>query len=119
MSATKSHKIVTALLILMSSASVVHADDSTDPMALGEQLYITPGRGGCATCHGKNGNQPAIPLYPKIGGQSEIYLYNQMVDYRDKRRVNGLYAPMKIAMKYYTDKEIKAMAAWLSQQTSF
>lgn len=86
---------------------------------LGESLYMNPGRGGCTQCHGKEGNFPVMPLYPKIGGQSEIYLYNQMIDYRENRRKNGLYIPMEVAMKPFSDEEIKAMAVYLNKQKVF
>ncbi|RJX73847.1 cytochrome c [Vibrio sinensis] len=88
-------------------------------LQLGENLYINPGRGGCTQCHGEAGNAPVMPLYPKIGGQSEIYLYNQLIDYREKRRKNGLFFPMEVAMEPFSDDEIKAMAHYLAAQTAF
>lgn len=88
-------------------------------LQLGENLYINPGRGGCTQCHGEAGNAPVMPLYPKIGGQSEIYLYNQLIDYREKRRKNGLFFPMEVAMEPFSDDEIKAMAHYLAAQTVF
>ncbi|MCW8328384.1 c-type cytochrome [Photobacterium sp. SDRW27] len=80
----------------------------------GKVLYDNPGRGGCIQCHGEGGNAPVMPMYPKLGGQNEIYLYNQMLDYKNGRRKNGLYIPMEVAMQPFTDPEIKSMASYLA-----
>ncbi|NLS11919.1 c-type cytochrome [Vibrio sp. SM6] len=100
-------------------AAVATAAEPSPLISEGEALYRNPGRGGCVQCHGEAGNRPVVPLYPKIGGQSEQYLYNQLIDYREKRRKNGLYIPMEIAMQPFSDAEIKAMSAYLAAQNSF
>lgn len=117
-------KVAVTLSIVM--ASVVNMTVSTPALAAedalflqGKALYENPGRGGCMQCHGATGNEPVIPLYPKIGGQSEMYLYNQLMDYKNKKRQNGLYVPMEVAMQPFSAEEIKAMAYFLARQTSF
>ncbi|MDD1781073.1 c-type cytochrome [Enterovibrio sp. ZSDZ35] len=80
----------------------------------GEQLYKNPGRGGCINCHGEGGNVPVIPLYPKIGGQTEMYLFNQMMDYKKGKRKNGLYMTMETAMKPFSEDEVRVLAAYLA-----
>ncbi|MDF2154614.1 c-type cytochrome [Vibrio sp. CAU 1672] len=87
---------------------------AVDDFAQGKQLYLSPGKGGCGTCHGENGNQPVMPMYPKIGSQSEMYLFNQMKDYKLKQRKNGLFVPMEVAMAHYSDEEIKLIAKYLA-----
>ncbi|GAL04592.1 c-type cytochrome [Photobacterium aphoticum] len=111
------HISVAISLWLLGGLSVASA--SVSASETGEQLYKNPGRGGCIQCHGEAGNGPVIPMYPKIGGQSEIYLYNQMIDYKAKRRKNGLYVPMEVAMQPFSDEEIRAMAQYLAQQKAF
>lgn len=108
-----------SILILCYSTITFAAEQVSKQYQLGESLYINPGRGGCTQCHGKEGNLPVMALYPKIGGQSETYLYNQMMDYRENRRKNGLYIPMEVAMKSFRDEEIKAMAVYLNKQKTF
>ncbi|EEZ00458.1 cytochrome c4 [Vibrio sp. RC586] len=95
--------------------SVSHLVLANDEIAKGEALYRNPGRGGCIQCHGEQGNVPVISLYPKIGGQSETYLYNQMMDYKNGLRKNGLYVPMETASKALTEVEIKAIVRYLAQ----
>ncbi|MFI3276039.1 c-type cytochrome [Vibrio sp.] len=109
---------LSVLLFCLFTTSTASASASS-LLTEGEALYHNPGRGGCIQCHGEKGNHPVMPLYPKIGGQSEQYLYNQLIDYREKRRQNGLYIPMEIAMQPFSDQEIKAMSAYLAMQTSF
>jgi cytochrome c553 len=53
-------------------------------------------------------------MYPKIGGQNELYLFNQMKDYKMKKRKNGLFMTMEVAMEHYSDEEIRLMAKYLS-----
>ncbi len=81
----------------------------------GKALYLSPGKGGCGTCHGETGNEPVMPMYPKIGCQNHLYLYNQLIDFKKKKRRNGLFVPMEVAMENYSDEEIDLMATYLSQ----
>ncbi|NOH97403.1 c-type cytochrome [Vibrio sp. 99-70-13A1] len=104
-------------LIILSSILSIQTFACTN-IELGEALYIAPGKGGCATCHGETGNEPVMPMYPKISGQNEMYLFNQMKDYKNKKRKNGLFVPMEIAMEHYTEAEISVMAQFLAAQGS-
>ncbi|MFN1580827.1 c-type cytochrome [Vibrio rotiferianus] len=101
------------ILLIVSISFSAFASTESDK---GKALYIAPGKGGCATCHGETGNEPVMPMYPKIGGQSELYLFNQMKDYKMKKRKNGLFMTMEVAMEHYTDEEIRLMAKYLSAE---
>lgn len=108
-------KVVPIVLTLVLS---LNANAQSD-IEMGKKLYVAPGKGGCATCHGENGNEPVMPLYPKIGGQNELYLFNQMRDYKLKKRKNGLFVPMEVAMTHYSDEEIKMIASYLASIDGF
>ncbi|EGR0753421.1 c-type cytochrome [Vibrio vulnificus] len=103
-------KRILTILTLTCSMSVIAKTE----FELGKELYIAPGKGGCATCHGETGNEPMMPLYPKIGNQTEMYLINQMKDYKNKKRKNGLFVPMEVAMEFYSEQEIRLIAKYLS-----
>ncbi|MEQ8262531.1 cytochrome c [Pseudohaliea sp.] len=77
----------------------------------GEQLYKTK---TCAACHGKDGNTPMMPSYPKIAGQNAAYAVQQMQDIKSGARANGNSAAMKGVMHLVSDEEIEAIAAWLA-----
>lgn len=101
-------------MIPLLSVSINTFSETTDALLQGKMLYLSPGKGGCASCHGETGLEAVMPMYPNIGGQNELYLYNQMNDYKQKRRKNGLFVPMEIAMQAYTEQEMKLVAKYLA-----
>ncbi|HZZ93728.1 MAG TPA: c-type cytochrome [Usitatibacter sp.] len=46
----------------------------------------------CGACHGADGNSPS-PQYPVLAGQSWRYTYNELRDYKEKRRDNPVMSP--------------------------
>ncbi|AJR05843.1 cytochrome C [Photobacterium gaetbulicola] len=102
-------KVVVAAITCLSVSAFASVETES-----GRQLYLSPGKGGCATCHGETGNEPVMPMYPKIGGQMEMYLINQMQDYKLKKRKNGLFVPMEVAMEHYSDEDILQIAKYLA-----
>jgi cytochrome c len=68
----------------------------------------------CNTCHGENGAQPILPVYPKVSSQNGPYLLQQMKDIRDGKRTNGLSIAMKAVVATVTDEEFQAIADWLA-----
>jgi len=47
----------------------------------------------CVACHGVDGNGP-VPNFPKLAGIDAGYLLKQLQDFKKKRRVNEVMAPM-------------------------
>jgi cytochrome c553 len=70
----------------------------------------------CNTCHGNDAKQPIAPGYPKLAGQDETYLVNQMTAIRDKTRINHLSGTMVPFTMGLTDKNLVDLAAWISSQ---
>ena len=66
----------------------------------------------CAACHGKDGNTPIDPSYPKLGGQHEDYLERALLDYRDDRRKNAI---MSGQAKALSRDDIRNLAAYYAQ----
>jgi cytochrome c len=93
-----------AALAVFSCASALAAD--------GAKLYAEK---TCTACHGKDGNKPLLPDYPKIAGQNKAYLEKQMKDIKSGARANGNSAAMKGVMVIVSDEEIKALAEFVSQ----
>jgi cytochrome c len=92
-----------ALLLALSPAAVLSAD--------GEKLYQTK---TCSTCHGKDGNTPIMPMYPKIAGQNKEYTLQQMVDIKSGARSNGQSAAMKGVMHLVSDEEMQALSEYIA-----
>jgi cytochrome c553 len=63
----------------------------------------------CAACHGKDGNTPMDPSYPKLGGQYRDYLERALLDYRGGQRKNVIMAAQAQAL---TRTDIANLAAY-------
>jgi len=44
----------------------------------------------CASCHGKDGNTPVDPSYPRLAGQYRDYLTRALRDYQSGARKNAI-----------------------------
>jgi cytochrome c len=71
----------------------------------------------CVACHGKDGKSPVLPNYPKIAGQNEAYVLQQMKDIKSGARSNGQSAAMKGVMHLVSDEEIQALAKYVASLT--
>ena len=80
----------------------------------GQALWLDPKKGGCSACHGKDGDTPLLPSYPKLRGQNAEYLYNQMKDIQSGARNNGITGAKKALYQITTDEEKKAISEWLA-----
>ena len=90
-------------LAVMMPASAVAAD--------GAALFKTK---TCTACHGKDGNTPVMPSYPKIAGQNSAYTLQQMKDIKSGARNNGMTAAMKGVMHLVSDDEMKALSDYIA-----
>ena len=67
----------------------------------------------CIDCHGKDGNMPLDPTYPKLGGQYHSYIAHSLQMYRDGSREHAL---MSGQAKTLTDQEIADLAAYFASR---
>ncbi len=63
----------------------------------------------CAACHGKDGNTPIDPSYPKLGGQHADYLAQALRGYRSGTRQNAIMAAQA---KQLSTADIQNLAAY-------
>jgi cytochrome c len=96
------------LVALVLAASVSGAAQAAD----GAKLFAEK---TCTACHGKDGNKPLMPDYPKIAGQNKAYIEKQMLDIKSGKRANGNSAAMKGVMVLVSDAEIKDLAEYVSK----
>ena len=97
--------LLVALLLAVSVSGVANAGD-------GAKLFAEK---TCTACHGKDGNKPLMPDYPKIAGQNKAYVEKQMADIKSGKRANGNSAAMKGVMVLVSDAEIKDIAEYVSK----
>ena len=77
----------------------------------GETLYKEK---TCIACHGPDAQTPILPEYPKLAGQSEAYLLQQMKDIKSMARNNGNTPAMAGVMHLVNDEEMGALAKYLA-----
>jgi len=69
----------------------------------------------CIACHGADAKTPILPEYPKLAGQNPKYLAAQVRDIKSGARSNGNTAAMKGVLQLVNDREIDAIADYLSK----
>jgi cytochrome c553 len=67
----------------------------------------------CAACHGKDGNTPIDPSYPKLAGQYPDYLIQALSDYKSGARKNAIMAAQAQALSKADIENISAYYASL------
>jgi cytochrome c553 len=94
------------IFLLLGLAAHLHAAQPTNtPPDTLEQRLIA-----CAACHGKQGegSKQSDP-YPRIAGKPAGYLYNQLKNFRERRRK---YAVMNYMVSYLSDAYLREMAEY-------
>lgn len=67
----------------------------------------------CAACHGQGGNS-TNPEWPRLAGQSAIYIAAQLHMFKDGTRVNAVMQPMVASL---TQQDIDDLAVYFQSQT--
>lgn len=67
----------------------------------------------CAACHGKDGNTPIDPSYPKLAGQYRDYLERALLDYKSGARKNAIMAGQSQALSRADIENLSAYYASL------
>ena len=73
----------------------------------------------CAACHGKDGNTPIDPSYPKLAGQSADYLLQALVDYKNESRKNAIMGGQAKALTRAEMADLAAFYASLPGQLKY
>ena len=68
----------------------------------------------CIACHGANGNS-SNALYPTLAAQTPLYIYYQLLQFREGRRVNEQMNPFAAKL---SDADMKDIGAYFSAQKS-
>ena len=91
------------ILLLMGAASGVTAATAAD-LAAGK----AKAGASCAVCHGAQG-MATLPNAPNLAGQPQIYLAEQLKNYRSGKRTHEV---MSVIAKPLSDQEIEDVSAW-------
>jgi cytochrome c553 len=88
-------------LALCAAAGTVQAADIAQGRQKADEV--------CAACHGKDGNTPIDPTYPRLAGQHRDYLERAMLDYQSEQRRNPI---MGAQAKMLSRADIRNLAAY-------
>jgi len=91
------------IMLLAVSLGVAHAGD---PAAGKDKSQA------CAACHGKTGNSKN-PMYPRLAGQYEDYLFQALKQYKSGKRQNAI---MKGQVANLSTKDMADLAAYYASQ---
>ena len=68
----------------------------------------------CAACHGADGNSISTD-WPKLSGQNQKYLYEQLKYFRDGERMNVLMMSVTPYLQTLSDEDLLDIAAFYAQ----
>jgi cytochrome c553 len=87
-------------------------------LELGETLYRAGNKelsvAACSACHAPNGKGNAPAGFPSLSGQHQEYTLQQLEYFRSGERANDLNAMMRMTVERLTDRELQALASYVS-----
>jgi cytochrome c553 len=95
------------------SAPVPAATGPLDPFAHGTVQAGATKAAVCSACHGPNGNS-ANPEWPRLAGQSAVYIAQQLRLFRSGTRDNPIMKPLAAGL---SDQDISDLAVYYEAQT--
>ena len=96
-------RILTILCVLWATSSI-----TTTAAAAGVPSGKAKASAACAVCHGALGLS-TMPNAPHLAGQPQIYLTEQLRNYRSGKRTHEV---MGVIAKPLSDQEIDDLSAW-------
>ena len=95
------------------AAAAGAANGPFDPFAHGTVQAGATKSAVCSACHGPNGNS-ANPEWPRLAGQSAVYIAQQLRLFRSGTRDNPIMKPMAAGL---SDQDISDLAVYFQAQT--
>jgi len=101
------HKFLISTLCIITIVLLSNTVQAVDAASLYKERT-------CIACHGIEGRQPVMDVYPKLAGQNGLYILAQMKDIKSGSRNHGHTAAMKNVMHLINDEEMSILSEWLS-----
>jgi cytochrome c553 len=95
------------------TAAAPAATGPLDPFAHGTVQAGATKAAVCSACHGPNGNS-ANPEWPRLAGQSAVYIAQQLRLFRSGTRENPIMKPLAAGL---SDQDISDLAVYYQAQT--
>ena len=106
----KNYPAITISLLAFLVFSQVHA--ATDTRSTGDAEAGKTKSASCAACHGADGNS-LNPQWPKLAGQHEEYMVNQLLYFHSGERVNDTMQGMVAGL---SEEDARDLAAYFASQ---
>jgi cytochrome c553 len=102
-------------LALLAATTLSYAQSSAgpNPFASGKAENGATKSAVCTACHGPNGNSVS-PEWPRLAGQSAVYIAEQLKLFKDQVRTNPVMQPMAAGL---SDQDINDVAVYYEAQT--
>ena len=114
----KSYLILTATFVLAFNTNAAEKslgpDDMPKGFVSGDASKGSDLVQSCAACHGEDGNSINSD-WPKIAGQNEKYLYEQLKYFRSGERNNALMMTVTPYLQSLSDKDLLDIAQMFQQ----
>jgi len=102
------------LALLATTFTYAQSSASPDnPFATGKAQDGATKSAVCTACHGPNGNS-ANPQWPRLAGQSAVYIAEQLKLFKTQVRANPVMMPMASGL---SDQDISDLAVYFQAQT--
>ena len=83
-------------------------------MAAGDPFSSIKGLwGGCAACHGQEGQGMAV--FPKLAGQSADYISGRLIAYKNRETVGNMSSTMWAQAGMLSDKDIETLSQFIEE----
>jgi len=96
-----------------AAATATPATAANDPFADGDAAHGATKAVVCSACHGPNGNSTS-PEWPRLAGQSAVYIVEQLRLFRSGVRNNPVMKPLASTL---SDQDIDDIAVYYQAQT--
>lgn len=83
------------------------------PSAQAQGTDVEPRLEACAACHGSQGRSSEEAYYPSIAGKPAGYLFEQLKNFREERRLNPV---MRAMLAFLSDDYLREIAAYYAAQ---
>jgi len=98
-----------------AAAGAMSEQAKAEQIAKGQQIYtegvMATAVPACGGCHGEDGT--GSDKFPYIGSQNNVYVVNQLTNFKTGARTNDPKAVMQAVAKRMTDEEIAAVAEYI------
>src|SRR5262245_48234950 len=98
--------------LALLATTLAHAQ-APDPFSAGKAQDGATKTAVCTACHGPNGNS-ANPEWPRLAGQSAVYIAEQLKLFKTEVRTNPVMMPMAAGL---SDQDMSDIAVYFEAQT--